>query len=383
MKLKYDVIFFVSILVSSCTPAGSDATPAAESTTLVVPISTTILETARPNQVPLPPQGSFYHGVFPGGLTGLESDITISDVRSYEKAVGKTAAWVYFSHNWFEGVKFPLETAIWIRESGSVPYIRIMPWSEWKRYKMDEVYHPQNIIDGHLDNILRSWCGAARDFGTPLLAEYGVEVNGEWFPWNGMWNGAEETTGYGDPNFPDGSERFRDSYRHIIRICREEGADNITWVFHINAGDVPEFNEWNRFEYYYPGDEWIDWIGVSNYGAQTPYDDYWETFRESMDSVYTRLTLFAPNKPIIISEFGVPHYNPLGDQAEWTRAALTDILSGRWSRIIGFSWWNERWENDNNPDNDTTMRVQDNPELADVFRELVGNNGYVLGRIEP
>jgi len=52
-------------------------------------------------------------------------------------------------------------------------------------------------------------------------------------------------------------------------------------------------------------------------------------------------------------------------------------------RVIGFSWWNERWENDNNPDNDTTMRVQDNPDLADVFRELVGNNESVLGRIEP
>lgn len=75
--------------------------------------------------------------------------------------------------------------------------------------------------------------------------------------------------------------------------------------------------------------------------------------------------------------------NPLGEQAEWARAALTDITSFRWPRLIAFSWWNERWQNDDNPANDTTMRLQDNPELAAVFQELVGNNPNVIGASAP
>jgi hypothetical protein len=49
--------------------------------------------------------------------------------------------------------------------------------------------------------------------------------------------------------------------------------------------------------------------------------------------------------------------------------------------VIGFSWWNEQWENDNKPAHDTDMRVQDNPRLADAFRTLVGAKANVLGRV--
>lgn len=380
MNSKYSILLLAVLFVASCLPVEQAPTPTEEPAEEIIPILT---PETRKGQIPLPPAGALYHGVFPDGPSGIESDITLKDLRSYEDTVGKTAAWVYFSHQWFEGASFPRETAEWIRAAGSVPYIRMMTWSEWRRYRQDALYSPQNIVEGRVDSILRSWCGAAREFGTPLIVEYGTEVNLEWTPWNGMWNGAEELDGYGDPNLPDGPERFRDSYRHIIRICREEGADNITWVFHINSGDVPKLNEWNRFEYYYPGDEWIDWIGLSTYAAQAPSDEYWENFTDSMDLTYTRLKLVAPDKPIIIAEMGAPQYHPLGDQAEWAREALTAMLSGRYPRVIGFSWWNEWWQNDDNPDNASDMRVQNNSALAAVFRELVGENDAVLGRVEP
>jgi len=347
---------------STCTPGqAAIATPSPAALTL-----------------PPPPPGRLYHAVYPGGITGEESDLTLDDLRSYEAAAGKSAVWVYFSHNWYEGRGFPLATATWIRDAGSIPYIRLMLRSSWEQGVAEPLYSLQNIIDGQFDPELQAWCAAARDFGTPLLAEYGTEVNGQWFSWNGAWNGAGQTDGYGDPNQPDGPERFRDAYRHIIQTCRDAGAENLTWVFHLNAGDWPE-EAWNAFENYYPGDEWIDWIGVSSYGAQTPQDDDCDPFRDSLDAVYPRLDALAADKPIFIAEFGAAKNNPLCDQAEWARAALTDLTSFRWPRIMGFSWWNEWWQNDDNPAHDTTMRLQDNPELAAVFQELAGNNPNVLG----
>ena len=340
-------------------------------------IQPTVMPSDAPHTIPLPPVGYLYHGVYPGGITGEESDLTLNDLHSYEEAAGKRVVWVYFSHNWYEGRAFPIPTATWIREAGSIPYVRLMLRSSWEQNMAEPVFSLQAILNGEFDADLRNWCAAARDFGTPLLAEYGTEVNGEWFSWNGVWNGAGETAGYGDPSEPDGTERFRDAYRRIIQICRDEGAENITWVFHINASDWPE-EDWNAFENYYPGDEWIDWIGISNYGAQTPQDDYWEEFLIEMDAVYPRVDALTPDKPIFIAEFGVTNNNPLGDQAEWARNALTDITSFRWPRLIGFSWWNEWWQNDDDPAHDTTMRLQDNPELEAVFRELVGNNPFVL-----
>ncbi len=89
----------------------------------------------------------------------------------------------------------------------------------------------------------------------------------------------------------------------------------------------------------------------------------------------------APDKPIIVAELGTAKNNPYVDQVEWTREALEIITSLHYKNLIGFTWWNEAWQNDGNPENDTTMRVQDNPQLQALFREMIGNNPAVLGEI--
>lgn len=331
------------------------------------------------SRVDVPPSGKLYHGVYPGGITGDEDDITAAGLNSYEQTVGKTAAWCFFSHQWFHGQAFPMATARWIRDAGSVPYVRLMMRSDSEEIaRGDPVYSLARIIHGDFDPALTAWADSARSFGSPLIAEYGTEMNGQWFPWNGVWNGGDSTGGYGSPDKPDGPERFVDAYRHIIRLCRERGATNVLWVFHVNDDDDPE-EAWNRFENYYPGDEWIDWLAMSVYGVQHPDEPDWIEFRPAMDSVYARLARLAPGKPVVLVEFGVANRNPHGDQAAWADSALTDIVTGRWPGLIGFSWWNERWQNDDDSLHDTDMRVQDNPTLARVFREHVANDN-ILGR---
>ncbi|NPV85758.1 MAG: beta-mannanase [Anaerolineae bacterium] len=355
-------------------PQGIES-PSAYVQTSPTPLATT------PQKIIPPSQQQIYHGIFPGGISGEESDISLKDLQTYEQLAGKTAAWVYFSHNWYEGHDFPLDTANWIRDSGSVPYIRLMLRSSSQQGQPEPLYTLDAILSGEFDADLHRWAQSARLFGSPLLAEFGTEVNGEWFPWNGTWHGGGRLDGYGDNNYPDGPERFRDTYRHIVEICRSEQADNITWVFHVNNADIPE-NAWNQLENYYPGEEWVDWVAVSVYGAQTPMETEWQTFEEMMDKVYPRLTELAVDKPIIVSEFGVTANNPHGDQAQWADLALQSLIERRWEKVIGFSWWNEGWQNDDNPAHDTNMRLQDNPALAEVFWRRVGQDDHVLGRLK-
>jgi hypothetical protein len=330
--------------------------------------------------VAVPPEGCLYHGVFPGGVTGEEDDITPSDVKSYERLAGKTAAWIYFSHNWYKGRGFPLDTASWIRETGSIPFIRLMLRSSPEQNRPERTFGLNRILGGVLDADLSAWARSARDFGSPLFVEFGTEANGKWFSWNGWWNGKGAAKGYGDPAFPDGPERFRDAYRHIVRTMRREGAANIVWVFHVNDGDVPQ-TPWNRLENYYPGDDYVDCLGVSAYGAQTPMEDEWPEFRHLMDTVYPRVAALGTNKPVMVLEFAASKGNPRGDQAAWAERALSDLVQRRWPGVTGFSWWNEGWENDGNPEHDTSMRLQDNASLAAVFQEWVGARQNVLGRM--
>lgn len=326
-----------------------------------------------PRSAPLlPPAGQMIHGVYPGGVTGEEDDLTEADVLSYEAAVGKKIAWVYFSHNWYHGRVFPLETATWIRNLGAVPYIRLMLRSTAAEYRRERRFGLRRILSGALDEDLKAWGRGARDFGEPLIVEYGTECNGDWFPWNGRWNGAGRLR-WGDRTKADGPERFAAAFRHIVALMRGEGADNITWVFHVNGSDWPE-KDWNAFENYYPGDDVVDWLAVSVYGPQSPLDDEMEGFRDVMDACYPRLQALAPTKPVIVAEFGCTAGNPLITPDQWVAPTLTDLFAGRWANVIGFSWWNERWENDNNPAHDTTMRVQDTPALAHLFQTLLEAN---------
>jgi hypothetical protein len=298
----------------------------------------------------------------------MGGDITRRDLLLYQRAAGKRPTWVYFCNNWYESPAFPRQTASWIRANGSIPYIRLMLLSSYDIPRPDPVYALENILAGKLDQRLRDWMREARQFGSPLLAEYGVEVNGWWFPWNGLYN-------KGQGSYSDSVARFREAYRHIIRIAREEGAYNIRWVFHVDPWDEP-VEEWNRFENYYPGDEWIDWVGVSVYGRQLPSDTHAVSFRFQMDWAYERLRRLT-DKPVIVCEFGT-----ISDQhqAAWAQAALLDILGGRWPKVIGFSWWNAAFRNDAVTHRWSNMRVQENPALQDVFRKYVAREHRVISR---
>ena len=103
------------------------------------------------------------------------------------------------------------------------------------------------IVAGKFDEDFRAWARSAKAFGTPLLVEYGSEMNGDWFGWNEKYHGGPQNHGFGDSRKPDGPERFVAAWCHIVEVMRDEGAANLLWVWHVDANDHPEL-AWNRFE---------------------------------------------------------------------------------------------------------------------------------------
>jgi hypothetical protein len=309
--------------------------------------------------------GIRYHGIFPGGDRGISEDTTPEHLDAYEKAVGRKADWVMISNEWGISSAFPLERVNWILKRKSIPYIRLMLRTTEDSSFIEKNFTLQNIIDGKFDDALQLWGKAAKKVSKKLIVEYGLECNNPCFPWSGINNGGAAKDGFGDKNLPDGPERYIAAYRHIITQMRLAGAKNIIWVFHADAYDDPT-DEWNRLENYYPGDEWVDWMGLSIYGAQTTTQTDAEQFTDVMDRVYPRLCKLS-NKPIIISEFGTVKNNVEINQADWAQNALKNIFNNRWPRLIGFSWWSSKWQNDNDPEHDSDMIIAGNSELSKIF----------------
>jgi hypothetical protein len=311
-----------------------------------------------------PPLGRLYHGFYWGGVgtdthDPTEHDVTPQDVARYEQAVGKQSAWIFFSDNWFESRRFPAAMCGWIRGLGKVPYVRLMLRSNVDQEHAEKRFSLQKIIAGDFDVDLRAWARDAKAFGSPILMEWGTEPNGDWFSWNGKWNGGAK----------EGPKRYIAVYKHIVDLMRAEGADNLQWVWHINWYDEPEA-KWNAFENYFPGENYCDWVALSAYGPTTPMmNEGTESFRFKIDEAYSRLTSLAPHKPMIVAEFGCDLHNRHVDVVRWTHGALEDLFSNRWPAIIGFCWWNEGWQNDDHKKHDTDMIILHDVDLTRVFRD--------------
>lgn len=315
-----------------------------------------------------PPPGKLYQGLYFDEPTPerdpTEHDVTAADVIRFEQTLGAKTAWVFFSNNWSESRKFPATTCDWIRGLGKVPYIRLMLRSNLEQNRAEKIFSLANILAGKFDDDLKAWARDAKSFGTPILIEWGTEPNGNWFSWNGTWNGGPQ----------DGPRRYVEAYRHIVDLLRGEGADNLQWIWHVNWLDEPEA-KWNRFENYYPGNDYCDWVALSAYGPLTPRAvDGTEGFRFKMRTAYPRLTRLAPKKPIMIAEFGCDIHHRKVDASEWAKSALEDLFSGRWPAVIGFCWWNESWENDDTRKHNTDMNILHDAGLTKVFREQLAKH---------
>ena len=304
-----------------------------------------------------PPTGKFYHGFYYSGNSDDEHGVTPKDIARYEQTVGAKTTWVFFSDNWYESRKFPAEMCGWIHGLGKVPYVRLMLRSAPEQDRAEKIFTLDAIVAGKFDSDLNQWAKAAKTFGAPMLVEWGTECNGQWFAWNGKWNGKAA-----------GPAKFISAWRHIVTLMRDAGCSNITWVWHVDSSDVPDV-AWNHFENYYPGDDYVDWLAVSAYGPLTPGDkEQPGRIRDLLDDAYPRLAAISPSKPIILAEFGCTQHHPKITAADWAQDSLTDLFSGRWPRIVGFCWWNEYWQNDDNKKHDTDMIIMDDPALEKVFK---------------
>jgi beta-mannanase len=106
-------------------------------------------------------------------------------------------------------------------------------------------------------------------------------MNGNWYVWGGSKN-SEHSAG------------FVKCWQRVHRIFADEGASNVSWVWSPNWGSsTPE--SWNQIADYYPGDKYVDWVGMSGYNLHR------ETPATLFDTIYT---MYSARKPIMITEVG-------------------------------------------------------------------------------
>jgi hypothetical protein len=182
----------------------------------------------------------------------------------------------------------------------------------------------RQILDGSSDRVIARVARKLAGMKRPILLRWGWEMNGDWFEWDGSHNG-DDPAGYVK------------AWRRLHRIFREQGADNVAWVWSPNWNSSPD-TSWNRFQRYYPGDDYVDWVGVSG------YDFYSESPRTLFSAV---CAAYGERKPIILSETAAVDHGR-GSKAAWIKKLSSWVED---TPAVGAVVWFDTDTQDDSPHN--------------------------------
>jgi hypothetical protein len=319
-----------------------------------------------------------------------EDRVTLEAILAFEKMVGRRQA-IIASSSWWGEQTFPRANVELIARHGSVPLVFWSPWDRpYRERQGPDRFSLTTIVAGGHDAYIDRWADEARQYGRPMLVSWGLEPNGNWFPWCGPHYDPRGKDAAGKlvavtrdainiPPLPQGAtagpELFKQAYRHVVDRVRARGATNIQWVFHANNRSHPD-EAWNGIAQYYPGSQYADWLAVSAYGRMFNYqEEWWPTFHELFDAAYRVLCDLDPGKPILVAEWGVGEFPKIGSKPAFIRQTLAD-LRDRYPRVKGAVYWHERWVNADG--SHSNLRVNSSPESLEAYRQSIEDPHWLV-----
>jgi hypothetical protein len=309
------------------------------------------------------PKNQAYTGAYIDFGT-TEDDVTLEGIERFDQLVGRRQALIGFSSYWGKQA-FPAKAVQLIASYGAVPLIYWNPWDKpYEENRGPDRFNLYSIVEGKWDGYIDQWARGAKESGTVMLVSWGLEMNGRWFPWSGIFYGGEKPIDKAHPRFFKGAELFKKAYRHVVDRVRSQGADNIQWVFHANNTSIPDA-PWNHIAAYWPGSEYVDWIGLSAYGKLYSGPG-WASFDEVLPKAYREICRLDPQKPFVLAEWGVGEFPRSGSKAAFISDML-DRLSRDFPRLKAAVFWHERWQNDDL--SYSNLHVNSSPKALEAYQK--------------
>jgi hypothetical protein len=176
----------------------------------------------------------------------------------------------------------------------------------------------QDIANGVYDVYITTVANQCKTVGFPIIIRLGHEMNGAWMGW-----GTNPTV-------------YKAMWARVVNIFKSVGASNVK--FHWCPGYFS--NTGYTFRDYYPGDGYVDYVGIDCYGTTDVFYKY--PVNQILDPAGNVYNTY-PHKPYLIGEWGLNNDGEMGDAANlaWLNAFFNVIESN--PRIIGMSHWHYSW----------------------------------------
>ncbi|ABM61003.1 glycoside hydrolase family 26 protein [Halorhodospira halophila] len=261
--------------------------------------------------------------------------------QALELEIGLVAIFIQFPEDPRHD-NFPAEQLDAIRQAGGRP---VLTWEPMYIADGEEHAIPaEELTGGAYDAYIRRFARGVKAFPEPVIIRFAHEMNLDRYHWGST---AED---YG----PSAPTRYRAMFRHVVEIFRDEGAaEHARFAFNPNAESVPSPDrdpdaDWNRPEAYYPGDAYVDVLGMDGYNWGTTrtreehgWDSRFQSFQTIFEPLYRTLRDLAPDKPIYVFETAT--VTDGGDKAAWIEQAAASAVA--WE-LAGLVWFhNDKEEN--------------------------------------
>jgi hypothetical protein len=200
-----------------------------------------------------------------------------------------------------------------------------------------------DITSGASDALIARAARQLKRQDRPVLLRWGWEMNGDWYAWSAAGNNND-------------NDAYVAAWKRLHRIFAEQKATNVSWVWSPNWNSRP-VEAWNTFAALYPGDEYVDWVGVSGYNLH----------RETPDTLFAPIyRAYAATKPLLITEVGAV------DRGGRTKADWITLFA-RWVEahpgVGGVAWF----DTDTHPGSDEKWRIDTDAESLAAYRAMAAS----------
>jgi len=206
------------------------------------------------------------------------------------------------------GQPFPKEWVEKVKSLGAIPHIALEPNNGLAMVKDDKY--------------LRTFAKTAKESDVPIFLRYASEMNGTWTQYSGK------------------SKQYIEKWRLVHNIMAKE-APNVMMVWTVFT--FPE----ETIERFYPGDAYVDWVGINIYNVIYHNDNIHEKASSEdplklLDFVYNK---YSYKKPIQISEYGATHYTITDKKyyVDYARNKITRLyknLHSKYPRVKSIFYFN-------------------------------------------
>lgn len=229
-----------------------------------------------------------------------------------------------------------------------IPVISFEPSKTWNNTMQNELL---GILNGYWDSTLLSWAGELAALDDTIIIRFGYEMNGDWLA-------------YGQQ-----PELFIRTWRYTYDLFESAGALNVLWMFSPNV-------EWDggaglrNIDLYYPGDEYVDLLGLDGYNFGDNHDQYhwWQSYSYVFEESIQKMLKYK--KKLYLAEIGCAE-DPR--QAGWIKDFLTRV--SRDDRVEGFLYFNQHTSFKGEPD----WCLACDSNTLEIFKEWNKKNSLLEG----